>query len=78
MHWLAYLSWPLAFMHSLSAGGDMKIWWVAALVWGSASAVAVAIGIRLVLATRGDKKTWVNPNRRPEAMHTTAVQIGST
>jgi sulfoxide reductase heme-binding subunit YedZ len=34
VHWLAYLAWPLAFMHSVSAGGDMGIWWVAALVWG--------------------------------------------
>jgi len=54
VHWLAYLAWPLAFMHSVSAGGDMGIWWVAALVWGSASAVAVAVGARVLAAVRGD------------------------
>ena len=54
VHWLAYLAWPLAFMHSVSAGGDMGIWWVAALVWGSAGAVAVAVGARVLAAVRGD------------------------
>ena len=54
VHWLAYLAWPLAFMHSVSAGGDLGIWWVAALVWGSASAVAVAVGARVLAAVRGD------------------------
>ena len=54
VHWLAYLAWPLAFMHSVSAGGDMGIWWVAALVWGAAGAVAVAVGARVLAAVRGD------------------------
>lgn len=76
VHWLAYLSWPLAFMHSLKAGGDMKIWWVAALVWGSASAVAVAIGTRFVVATRGDKTTWTNADGRSAAMRRTVAEIG--
>jgi len=53
VHWLAYLSWPFAFMHSLSAGGDMGIWWVAALVWGSASAVGIAVGARALAALQG-------------------------
>ena len=68
VHWLAYLSWPLAFLHSLKAGGDMKIWWVAALVWGSAIVVAVAIGTRLVVATGGDKTTWINADGRSAAI----------
>ena len=50
VHWLAYASWPLAFMHSLSAGNDMSIWWVAALVWGSGSAVALAVVDRILFA----------------------------
>ena len=52
VHWLAYLSWPLAFAHTLTAGGDMGIWWVAGLVWGSASAVAVAVGARVLASIR--------------------------
>ncbi len=52
VHWLAYLAWPVAFVHALTAGGDMHLWWVAVIVWGSASAVAVAVGAR-VLARPG-------------------------
>ena len=76
VHWLAYLSWPLAFLHSLRAGGDMKVWWVAALVWGSASAVAVAIASRFVVATRGERTAGMNADRRPAAMRRTATEIG--
>ncbi len=55
VHWLAYLSWPLAFMHAISAGTDMRVWWVAAVVWGSAGAVAVAIGARVLAGRRRDR-----------------------
>lgn len=47
VHWLAYLAWPLAFAHALGAGGDLRIWWVAAVIWGSASAVVLAVGARI-------------------------------
>jgi len=53
VHWLAYLAWPLAFAHSLSAGGDLGIWWVAALMWGSAGTVALAVSIRVSTSLRG-------------------------
>ncbi len=76
VHWLAYLSWPLAFAHSLSAGGDMKIWWVAALVWGSASAVVVAIARRVFVATRGTNTARVAAYASPVRPHC-AAQIGS-
>jgi predicted ferric reductase len=45
-HWLAYLSWPVAVVHVVSAGNDMGIWWVATLVWGSVFAVGSAIALR--------------------------------
>jgi sulfoxide reductase heme-binding subunit YedZ len=48
VHWLAYLAWPVAFVHSLTAGNDLGIWWVALLEWGSAAAVATAIVARLL------------------------------
>ena len=76
VHWLAYMSWPLAFLHSLSAGGDMKTWWVAALVWGSASAVIVAIATRVSLAIRGDRTRWMDAHAQPAGTRRTAVQIG--
>jgi sulfoxide reductase heme-binding subunit YedZ len=52
VHWLAYLAWPAAFAHSLTAGGDLGIWWVALIEWGSAAAVATAVLARLIAAIR--------------------------
>jgi methionine sulfoxide reductase heme-binding subunit len=52
VHWLAYLAWPVAFVHSLTAGSDLGIWWVALLEWGSAAAVATAIVARLLQTVR--------------------------
>jgi len=53
VHWLAYLAWPVAFVHSLTAGGtDLRIWWVAVIEWGSAAATATAIVARLLQAIR--------------------------
>jgi sulfoxide reductase heme-binding subunit YedZ len=48
VHWLAYLAWPVAFVHSLTAGGDLGIWWVALIEWGCAAAVATAVMARLL------------------------------
>ncbi len=47
LHWLAYLSWPVAFWHTLHAGGDLGIWWAATCIWGSAALVLTAVGARL-------------------------------
>lgn len=48
VHWLAYLAWPAAFIHSLTAGGDRGIWWVALADSASAAMVATAVIVRLV------------------------------
>jgi methionine sulfoxide reductase heme-binding subunit len=47
VHWLAYLAWPVAFLHSLTAGNDLGIWWVALTEVASAAAVATAVLARL-------------------------------
>ncbi len=52
VHWLAYLAWPVAFVHSLTAGNDLGIWWVALIEWGSAAAVATAMVARLLQSIR--------------------------
>jgi methionine sulfoxide reductase heme-binding subunit len=52
VHWLAYPAWLVAFAHSLTAGTDMRIWWVALIEWGCAAAVATAIVTRLLQAIR--------------------------
>lgn len=48
VHWLAYVAWPAAFLHSLSAGNDLGIWWVAAIEWGCAAAAGTAVLARLL------------------------------
>jgi predicted ferric reductase len=52
LHWLAYLSWPVAVAHSLGMGTDAKLTWVLGLV---ALCVASVVGVtswRVVGATR--------------------------
>ena len=53
VHWLAYLAWPTAFAHSITAGNDMRIWWVALVEEGSALVVATALVARLLSRWRG-------------------------
>ncbi len=53
VHWLAYLAWPVAFVHSLTAGNDLHIWWVALAECASAGMVATAVIARLL--TRRDR-----------------------
>ena len=48
VHWLAYLAWPAAFWHAVTAGNDLRIWWVALVVWGCAAAVGTAAMARLL------------------------------
>ena len=52
VHWLAYLAWPAAFVHSLTAGNDLRIWWVTLIEWGCAAAVSTAIVARILQAVR--------------------------
>jgi methionine sulfoxide reductase heme-binding subunit len=47
VHWLAYLAWPVAFIHSPTAGGELGTWWVALVECGSAALVATAVIARL-------------------------------
>jgi predicted ferric reductase len=48
VHWLAYLAWPVAFLHSLRAGNDLATPWVAAVEWGSLAMVLTAVGARIL------------------------------
>ena len=52
MHWLAYLAWPAAFCHALSAGNDLHTGWGAAVLWGSAAVAVVAAAARLRARSR--------------------------
>jgi len=66
VHWLAYVAWPVAFVHALTAGNDLRIWWVALAVWGSAVAVATAAVARLLEAIRPGTRSG-RPTEGPAA-----------
>jgi sulfoxide reductase heme-binding subunit YedZ len=69
VHWLAYLAWPAAFGHALSAGGDLRIGWVAAVIWGSAAGTAVAAAARLAAAVAARTRSAPRPPRPPHPPH---------
>ncbi len=49
VHYLAFLAWPVAFVHAITAASyDQHLWWVAASEVGSLTAVATAVVVRLV------------------------------
>ena len=66
VHWLAYLAWPAAFVHSLTAGGDLRVWWVALIECGSAALVAAAVIARLLARNRDSASV---PRRLPRPAH---------
>lgn len=49
VHWLAYLSWPVALVHGLGTGTDGKSTWLLLLTVGCTLAVAVAVVLRVLL-----------------------------
>jgi sulfoxide reductase heme-binding subunit YedZ len=65
VHWLAYLAWPAAFGHALSAGADLRTGWVAAVIWGSAVATAIAAAARLAAAVTARRAAGPRPAPRP-------------
>jgi hypothetical protein len=66
-HWLAYASWPVALLHTLGTGSDVKSGWLLSLTAACLLAVLAAVGVRTL---RG----W--PERTPvraAALATTAL-----
>ena len=47
VHWLAYISWPVALLHGVGTGTDTRTWWGMSLVVLCIVAVLVALGIRI-------------------------------
>jgi sulfoxide reductase heme-binding subunit YedZ len=47
IHWLAYLSWPVALLHALGDGTDNGTWWLRAVAAVCALAVLGAVGWRV-------------------------------
>ncbi len=47
VHWLAYASWPVAVLHGLGTGSDVKQWWMLALTVVCIMAVLIAVWLRI-------------------------------
>ena len=48
IHWLAYASWPIAVLHGLGTGTDVKTWWSLLLTIACVAAVVAAALARVV------------------------------
>jgi sulfoxide reductase heme-binding subunit YedZ len=47
VHWLAYVSWPVAILHTVGTGTDRSTWWLVSLTGLSIAAVGSALVWRL-------------------------------
>jgi Ferric reductase like transmembrane component len=47
IHWLAYASWPVAVLHGLGTGSDVKQWWMLGLTAACIVAVLIAVWTRI-------------------------------
>jgi DMSO/TMAO reductase YedYZ heme-binding membrane subunit len=47
IHWLAYASWPVAVLHTVGTGTDVKSWWLLLLTVICAAAVLIAVFVRI-------------------------------
>jgi DMSO/TMAO reductase YedYZ heme-binding membrane subunit len=46
LHWLAYLTWPLALVHSFGTGSDARFGWLAVLGFASLATISLAVLVR--------------------------------
>jgi sulfoxide reductase heme-binding subunit YedZ len=47
IHWLAYASWPVAVLHTVGTGTDVKFWWLLLLTVVCVAAVVIAVFVRI-------------------------------
>jgi methionine sulfoxide reductase heme-binding subunit len=52
IHWLAYVSWPIAVLHGLGTGSDVKQWWMLLLTVVCVGAVLAAVLARINVVDR--------------------------
>jgi sulfoxide reductase heme-binding subunit YedZ len=51
VHWTAYACWPLALVHTLGTGSDVRRGWMLILALACTAVVAVAIAVRIAATT---------------------------
>ena len=47
MHWAAYACWPVALLHGLGTGSDVRAGWLIWLALGCCAVVVAAVGVRI-------------------------------
>jgi methionine sulfoxide reductase heme-binding subunit len=52
IHWLTYASWPVALLHGLGTGSDIKSTWMLAITLACLAAVLAAVLVRVIAAWR--------------------------
>ena len=60
VHWLAYVSWPVAVLHGLGTGSDTQEWWMLAITAACLVAVLIAIWVRIE-RTGAEGERWRGP-----------------
>ncbi len=68
IHWAAYACWPLAVLHTLGTGSDVRSGWAVALSLGCLAAVVMALARRLISSRAG-----ISVVRRAAALLVTAA-----
>ena len=70
VHWLAYLSWPVALSHSFGMGTDMRQRWVIGLTVACIAAVLGAATWRISLASTRKRRAlaFIPVDHRPEGV----------
>ena len=78
-HWLAYASWPIALLHGLGTGSDVKTTWMIAISGGCLVAVLCAVWMRVSPAgpTRSRPRCAALAHRRRASPAGTAVWLPS-
>jgi DMSO/TMAO reductase YedYZ heme-binding membrane subunit len=56
VHWLAYACWPIAVLHSLGTGTDVKTWWMLLLTVVCVAAAVIAVLARAARAAPQDAR----------------------
>jgi methionine sulfoxide reductase heme-binding subunit len=77
VHWLAYLSWPVALAHTFGMGTDSREPWVIVLGAACVLAVAVALAWRLRLAARQTSARTARASLAPVPSTHLAVTVRS-
>lgn len=67
VHWFAYASWPVAVLHTVGIGTDVRLHWVLGLVAACAFAVVGAAGLGLIQRRERRRRAELLPAVRHRA-----------